>query len=276
MLRIPFVTHAGPSLRCATRNVSVLYEARTSMSSGKMARMARAGNRLGSDGWDLLAEPPSGLSVVIEVDQDGFPRQLQCRDAAVSRPGKYVGHDFFGLGVSANQISVEPQGQSPPGEVAHFHKMGEECFGLYWLKSALAARDSFLQDVKENASSALRLSGSPLTRGEQNVAARLHNARGFFQEFCDQSRIFIGVVCAIVHSRKASDAKTRRRGDHQADGIIRQGHLARAGFEEEEGPSSRAFSTAQTPRGRAASIERHASDAPGAAHSARCMRRSRS
>ncbi len=37
MLRIPFVTQAGPSLRCATTNVSVLYEGRTSMSSGKMA-----------------------------------------------------------------------------------------------------------------------------------------------------------------------------------------------------------------------------------------------
>jgi hypothetical protein len=92
--------------------------------------------------------------------------------------------------------------------------MGEEYFGLYWLKSALAARGSFLQDVKENASSALRLSGSPLTRGEQNVAARLHNTRGFFQKFCDQSRILIGMVCAVIHSTKASDAKTRRGGDH--------------------------------------------------------------
>jgi hypothetical protein len=53
-----------------------LYEARSSMSSGKMARMAGAGNGLRSDGWDPLGEPPSGLSVVIEVDQDGFPRQL--------------------------------------------------------------------------------------------------------------------------------------------------------------------------------------------------------
>ncbi len=74
MLRIPSL------LRLGRQRSRAVYEGMPILSSGKM----KGGrNDLQSYGLDPLVEPPSDLSVIMQVDQDWFPSQFQGRDAAV-------------------------------------------------------------------------------------------------------------------------------------------------------------------------------------------------